>query len=426
LLAVFRINSIFPDEFENTISFFNNSKQSLSGFISADPDIRQDAVRYIVSVQKIYRDGSWHDVQGKVAVKMNLYPRYEYGQNIDLVCDLESPKAFEDFRYDKYMQLQGVWSLCQKPEIKGAEGKSGNVLFSFIYTIKSHIAEKINLLWHEPYASFVAGLLYGYRGGLGTLQEEFNRTGVTHIVAVSGFNISIIVTIFQSILLACFGPRKRTFWVVVAGLFFFVVFTGASASVLRAACMGVLTLLAVHLGRRSSIQNILIATVTVMAFMSPLTLIWDLSFQLSFLSTCGLIYFTPIMEKYLKKVPEFLSLRESLTTTLSAILFTLPLILFQFGRLSLVAPFVNILILPFIPYIMAGGFLTLCISFFSFWIAKIFVFFTFLALSYIVHVVHFFSELSFAAVNFRFSLFAMLLSYVLLLAWLCKKTLREK
>jgi competence protein ComEC len=95
-----------------------------------------------------------------------------------------------------------------------------------------------------------------------------------------------------------------------------------------------------------------------MLVINPKILFWDVGFQLSFLATVGIVYFVPLLEEAMEKWPNPWELRSIVTVTLAACLVTLPLILFQFGRLSVIAPLANILILPFVPVTMLLGFLT--------------------------------------------------------------------
>ncbi len=426
LLGMMRVNLAIPERNANSLVFYNDKKQSISGFIAGEPDIRQDAAHYIVKAKSIRTGGSWQDVAGKIAIKMPLYPRYNYGQNITLDCKLKTPTSIEDFHYEKYLATYGVWSVCEAAHIQVDSGNSGNALLRALFSFKSKCAENISRLWHEPYASFVAGVLYGYRGGLGTLSTDFNRTGVTHIVAVSGFNITIIASVFAATLLYLLVPRKKAFWIVSFAILLFVLFTGASGSAVRAAVMALLVLLSKQLGRTSRMDNVLILTVALMSLSNPFTLIWDVGFQLSFLSTCGLVYLSPHIQKYFSRVPTFLNLQESLTATLAAMIFTLPLILFEFGRLSIVAVLVNILVVPVVSFIMAFGFATLFSSFVYWPLAKFIAFITYILLAYVVFVVRFFSQLPWAAVSVPLPWWGMLGLYALLIYFLnFRKTLKK-
>ncbi|MBD3311292.1 MAG: DUF4131 domain-containing protein [Candidatus Magasanikbacteria bacterium] len=416
LLGISRYLISFPPDSFKQISHYNGEKKEIIGFIAAEPDVRMDGVRYILKVQEFEKGGR---VRGKVYFKYNLYPRFNYGDKLKIKCSLRTPEPIEtdegrDFRYDMYLARYRVFSLCREPVIEKIGEEEGNMILRGIFSLKRVVAERINKLWHEPHASFMAGLLYGYRGGLGSLNELFSRTGVTHIVAISGYNITIIATIFITICLNLYIPRKKAFWVISVGIILFVLFAGASASVVRAGIMGIIVLLAKQVGRMSGVGNVMILTCVLMCFQNPFVLIWDAGFQLSFISTLGLVYLTPSIEKYFIRVPEFLSLRESLVSTLSAITATLPLILFQFGRLSVVAPIVNILILWILPILMALGFFAVMATFVFNPLAQILAWLSWLGLSYIIVVVKWFAELEFAAVDLQVPWWGMVVMYIFL------------
>ena len=186
VLGVGRYLLAFPIS-QNHVNNYTEQKIELIGYVSAEPDVRMDGVRYIVETQNFA--STKQNIQGKIYLKQNLYPRYNYGDKLKLKCELEKPETIEDFRYDMYLARYKVFAICQGAKIEKIGDGEGNFLFRGIFSLKQVVASRINKLWHEPNASFMAGLLYGYRGGLGELNELFSRTGVTHIVAISGYNI---------------------------------------------------------------------------------------------------------------------------------------------------------------------------------------------------------------------------------------------
>jgi competence protein ComEC len=420
VIGIARYLIAFPIDSEKHIIHYAGQKISLKGYVSEEPDVRTDGVRYIVNVKNISeseragRDLPVHDgrIVGKIYVKSGLYPRYNYGDELEMKCDVMKPEATEDgFAYDKYLGRYGVFVTCESPFIsKIGEGK-GNIVLQGIYDLKNILADHINQLWHEPYASFMAGLLYGYRGGLGELNDLFSRTGITHIVAISGYNITVIATILITLCVHACIPRKKAFLIIAIGICLFVIFTGASASVVRAGIMGIIVLLARQVGRLSRIGNVLVLTASVMTLLNPYILIWDAGFQLSFISTLGLVYLTPIIRTPFDNMPEVLGIKESLISTLCAITATLPLILYQFGRLSIVAPIVNILVLWIIPWLMMIGFVAVVLSFVFYPIAYVVAWIGWVGLSYIMVIVKWFANLPFAAVNFQVPVFVMILLY---------------
>lgn len=363
-----------------------------------------DGVRYTVHSEEF----------GNVYTKYALYPRLYYGDIVNVSCTLAKPKQIEDFAYDKYLARYDTFAICANAAMtKIGEGR-GNPAMRAILQIKESVAARIRILWQEPHASFMAGLLYGYRGGLGSLNELFSKTGVTHIVAISGYNISIVATIFMKLCAHLLIPRKKAFWCIVSGIICFLIFAGLSASVVRAGIMGIIVLLATQLGRKARVVNVLALTATIMALSNPYILLYDAGFQLSFISTIGLIYLSPKLEKYFIKVPEKFALRESVTSTFSAIIATLPLILFQFKRLSIVAPLVNVLILWLIPWIMAIGFFSVLCSFVYAPIGVAFSWIAYAAMEYIIRVVTFFAHLRFAMLDFHIPIYGMIAGYIAL------------
>lgn len=409
LSAFVRYNLALPRNDKSSISYYNGSDFSFAGVVDAEPDIRIDGVGYVI------KPDNFND---KVYLKLGLYPRYEYGDKLKLDCTLRQPEPIEDFRYDMYLARLNVFSICFNAEINKTGDRGGNFVLKNILNFKQIFSERVSKLWHEPYAGFMAGLLYGYRGGLGVLQEDFNRTGVTHIVAISGYNISIMAIILITICVYLWIPRKTAFWLVSFGIFLFVIFTGASGSVVRAGIMGFLVLTAQQLGRLNRINNAMALTAALMTFYNPFVLVWDAGFQLSFLATLGIVYLSPILKKRLHKLPEFIVLKESLISTLSAIIMTFPLVLYQFGRLSIVAPIVNVLILWCIPFIMLFGFLSVIMSFVYYPLGRILSLPALAGMKYITGAVGWFSGFSFASIDFSIPLGVFGLFYLVLIFYI--------
>lgn len=383
------------------IQFYNNEIIEFSGIVSPEPDIRLDHQKLTIEVQ---------EYKGRVLVKALSYPEYQYGDLISVKCKLQAPEPIEDFKYDKFLALKNIYSVCYNPKIKLIASNQGNFFYASIIRFKQVVERKMAQTISEPQASLLGGILLGSRRGLpDELTEQFNRTGISHIIAISGYNITIIVSVLMTIAKNLYINRKKVLWFIVPILIIFVILTGMSASVVRATIMGLLVVLAGHCGRKGSPQNILIAAAVVMAIINPKTILWDSGFQLSFLATAGLMFLSPLLQKYLVWVPEKFSLQENLTSTLSAILITLPLILYNFKRLSIVAPVVNLLILPVIPLAMLTGFIQTILAFFSLILGQIFGWITWLLLSYLLKVVSIFSKLKLAAVNCRISFIGMLI-----------------
>jgi len=426
-LGIIRFNLGLPKIDQENVAFYNGEKEKIIGIVSAEPDTRQDSVKLKIKTEKIFLDQEERKIKGNVLVKTGLFPEYSYGDRLELDCELLRPEKVEDFDYEKYLARYDIYSLCYDPRIRLLEHGQGNIIMSYLLAGKGYFLATINKILPEPQAAFLGGVLIGARRSIpDDLNQAFNRTGTTHIIAISGYNITIIAMVLLALAKGLGISRKRSFWFIVAGISFFVVITGASASVVRAAVMGLIVLLAKQIGRMSRITNALVFTAVIMLFINPKILMFDAGFQLSFLSTMGLVYLSPILEKYFSRWPELYGVKESFTTTLSAIIFTLPLIIFQFGRLSLVAPFVNILILPFIPLSMAIGFLAVVAGMIFWPLGWILGWLVWLVLSYIILVVGTFSNFGWAAIELgSISWWLMGLLYGLIIFWIWREGKKE-
>lgn len=333
---------------------YNGKETVFRGIVREDPDTRSDHVKLSISVE----EAEGLPAEGTVLARASLYPRYDYGDRIEVKCRLEEPGMIDDFDYGKYLSRYDIYSVCYSPSIRLISKGGGDAAVGAILKIKARFMEAVNEILPEPQSSFLAGLLLGAKKGMSKeLMDDFSATGITHIVAVSGYNITIIAAIVMKVCQALYISRKRSFWISCGAILFFTVLTGASAAVVRSAIMGVLVLLAIRTGRMGRITNSIVLAALLMLIANPKILAFDAGFQLSFLATLGLVFVTPILDRYLKKWPSRFGIKEAFSTTLAAIIMTTPLILYQFGRLSLIAPLANIMVLPFIPINMLIGFI---------------------------------------------------------------------
>ncbi len=334
--------------------------------VSEEVDVRVDKVKYTVSEVRA-DDGSEFD--GKVLLNANRYPVYEYGDVLRVYGEFEVPEAIEDFEYDKYLARYGIFSVVNRPVLEKVGEGCGNWFFEWIFKFKGLFEKRVAEIYSEPHGSMVAGLLLGVRRGIpAELTEDFNETGLTHIVAISGYNITLVIIVVFGL----FGFLSRRARVVAASVFVvvFVILVGASSAVVRAGIMGVLGLIAVYFGRANQVGMAIMLSAFLMNFWNPYIAVYDVGFQLSFLATLGLVYVSPRIEvaggvfgRALSRVPVFFAVRENLIMTLSAQAFALPVILKSFGRFSLICPLANIFVLPFIPVIMIVSFFSVIGSF---------------------------------------------------------------
>jgi ComEC/Rec2-related protein len=223
---------------------------------------------------------------------------------------------------------------------------------------KAWLIASVERLLPEPQAGFLVGLLVG--GGVRSpeLKAAFVATGTAHVMALSGYNIMIVNRWLDRVLSWLrFGKRAR--WAIGGvGVCFFVIATGASPSLVRAAVMSVISIIALSCGRRSMQGRVVVYAASLMLFFSPTLLRTDLGFILSVAATLGLIFIAPIIEPFAGFLPKLFGIRKTAGETVAATLATLPFCLAAFGKTSLVALPANLLLLPFVPATMGAGFLS--------------------------------------------------------------------
>jgi competence protein ComEC len=339
---------------------------TLEGVIAEEPDEREFYTNLRVNADRlILADGRGLKVEGLALVKTNRYPPLAYGDRLQIEGVLETPPDYQGFSYRDYLARQGVHSLIREAQVTRIGSEEGSPLYAALLALKHRAQGVIAAILHEPAASLLTGILLGIETGIpADLMDDFSATGTTHIIAISGFNITIISGIFAALSRRLVGGRRAT-WVAIAGVLIYTLFVGASAAVVRAAIMGILYLLGKHLGRETFAPVSLAAAAVLMTALNPFTL-WDVGFQLSLAATAGLILYVGPLERGAVRLLSRLTSRkqarqavswisEALLVTLAAQLTTTPVILYYFHRLSLVTLLTNFLILPVQSMVMICG-----------------------------------------------------------------------
>jgi competence protein ComEC len=290
---------------------------------------------------------------GRILLFAPGYPRVETGDRVTISCSLEKPEPFEGFAYDRYLASKNIYATCFVREVPFVVGESNR--FVALDRLHANAVGVINRTFGEPHSALLAGLLMGDDNFSDEWKERFLRTGTSHVVAASGYNVTMLAFVLFAILISLGLKRQHAFPIVLLGIAAFVSIAGAEAAVTRAGIMGALALSATQLGRKTTPRNIILLTVVIMLLDEPRLLRDDVGFQLSVLSTIGLVTMAKYFSEKFAFIPATLGLRESFAATIAATLATLPIIIFGFGKISIISPFVNLLVLPFVPYAMLTG-----------------------------------------------------------------------
>lgn len=405
----------------------SNFAVMIYGYVDDEPTMRGSRQQFVFRVKKVSLPDNFvipETLREKILVMADPYPVRHYGEKLSLRGKLFLPKNYDDFDYISYLARDQIFVLMFNPEaqaINSAVSWHENIrlkLFSGIFWLKEKFETGLSQAVTEPAASFIDGLLLGSRQNMpADLKNDFAVAGLSHITAISGYNISIVAAAISWILLFFFR-RRTAFWISLAAICVFTILTGASASVVRAALMGGLILLANQSGRIYNSRNSLTLAAFLMILLNPAILRFDVGFQLSFFATAGILFVVPLLRPYFKKLPGILNLKETFLATFSAQLMVIPLILFYFKNFSLVALPANLIILFFIPLAMIGGFLAGLAGMIWSYLGLIVGASAWLIVSLILLLVRFFAHLPGAALAVYSSPLVTVLLYLLIFLWL--------
>ena len=377
-------------------------KITLAGIVSAEPDLREKSQKLTIKTEKIYYETRPRSINGKVLVTTARYPEYKYGDKLKITGLLEAPSVFEEFNYKDYLKKDGIYSVISFPEIKILGQNFGNPIMKPLFSFKNKFKEIARQFISPPQEGILEALIFGDEENISDdWKNKLNFTGTRHIAAVSGMNITIISFLILNFLLMLGFWRQQAFYSTIFLLILYILMIGAPASAVRAGIMAGLLLLAQHLGRMSQASRAVVFAATFMLFLNPLLLRLDIGFQLSFLAILGMIYLQPFFSDIFKKIPnpKFFPIKTTLSATISAQIFTLPILVYNFGYIPLVSPITNILIVPFLAPITILIFIFAISGMIFSGFGWILSWPTWLVLSYLVGIIDWFSKIPFASLN---------------------------
>ena len=323
----------------------------LLGTVVDDPRPRADRLQLVLDDVAVTRDGEVVRFGDRVLVWLPRGVDAGAGDRLLVHSRIELAEDFDGFAYREYLARQGIGAIARAELAEVVGAASGPV--AMLAGLRALLLGGLNDIVPEPEAALGAGILLGVRSAIAPeINDAFAAAGLTHVVAISGWNIAIVAALVTGAvqpLAARPGGRWTTTAVAATTVGGYVLLTGASPSVVRAALMAAAMLVGRLGGSRAHAASALALAALVMLLAAPAVL-WDVGFQLSLLATAGLIWFGGPIERRLHRWPGWI--REPVALTLAAQLTTLPVILVNFERLSLVAPIANVLVVPFVPIAM--------------------------------------------------------------------------
>lgn len=408
LAGAVRYLQSFPNTHPNFVGQLFNQTVELTGVIVREPDVRDSRTNLTIKPR---------NYEGNILLNVSRYPEYHYGDELKISGKVEAPFVNEEFSYKDYLSRFDTYAVMRFPKVETLALNQGNIVIAQLLKLKAKFLAVLAKALPEPHNALAGGIILGLKRNLpDDLKAAMVAAGITHIIVVSGYNISIVT---KNILAGrhILG-RKLAFLMAFAALLALVILTGAEASVIRAAIMGGLFIVAMNVGRIYQADKILILAGAAMVFINPKILHFDIGFQLSFAATLGLIFLSPIFEMWLARMPNFLWMRTNLAATTAALIFTWPLISFYFDRFSLVAIVVNVLVVWIIPYAMFFAFVAGLLGWLFAPAAQMTASLLWVCLEYVIRIAETFARIPFADVSLHLSLPLLAGYYMLLTAGL--------
>ena len=343
---------------------------TLRGLVVSDPELAGPGVELTLSVESVDRGDGWEEGSGRVLVvarpprelvEARDAPYFRYGDTLELTGILEKPAKLGDFDYGAYLANQGVHSTMPFPKVRVADSGGGNPAQGLIFDLRREVSQGIDEALPETQASLAQALLLGIRGRLPReVTEDFRSTGTSHLLAISGLHVGILLAMSLGAGAWLMGRRRQVYLLLpLAAIWLYALVSGLSPSVERAAVMGSVYLAALFLGRPRSVLPALALAAGLMAGLEPQVL-KQVSFQLSFAAVAGIALLTtsrwPVLSP-LSGSPRDEGWKGTLVRALvlavavsvAATVATLPLIAFNFQRVPVLGIPATILALPALP-----------------------------------------------------------------------------
>ncbi len=317
--------------------------KAVQGIVVNDPVRKADSQSFYLKTDS-----------GKLLVETGSEPVIAYGDALAVTGTVKMP-AHDS--YGNYLAKERVIGTMSNPHITLLSSGGGNRILALLIGLKHSIRDAYDRFLNPAQAALVSGLTLGTNENF---PKEFlnnlSLSGMRHITAVSGFNISIIVI---AVLGACiyFVPRRAAFAITFVLVACFIALIGFPASAVRAALMAFIAGLARETGRPYAPHYALATTAASFALANPKVPVYDIGFQLSFLAVIGIVYGAPVLKRLFRmRGAGFMNWKETLVATVSAQFLTAPLLIVQFQNFSLTALVGNVLVLNFIPLVTVLGF----------------------------------------------------------------------
>lgn len=383
------------------ISLLAGKEVYMEGLVAEDPRLSEDRAELVIESTRVFAGAGSIPTRGKALIRLMEREDSEmpkYGDLIRFQTMLKAPRSFRNpggFDYERYLMFKGIRiraTLKSAAAIVVIRENQGNVFRFHLERFRGYLRSIIKFNSPMPQAAIIQAMVLGEQSEIPrNIYDNFSRTGTSHIIAISGFNIGIIAFcvffLFKSVMgksewiLLRFNVTRAAALFSLVPIIAFAFIAGLGISTVRATVMVLIFMAALLSDRERDLPNTLAFAAFVILMFSPVSL-FDVSFQLSFAAVAAILYLVPRANALLPEIETGASIFQKairafllfLIVTLSATVGTLPLILFYFNILSLSVVPANLVLLPVLGYIVL--FLSMAViaaSVFSAWLAGLFV-----------------------------------------------------
>ena len=363
---------------------------TVTGQIVSDPEATSTRIKFTLQVSRFVNPASHTGIDSEVTgyqllvyahppadlVGKRTMPYFRHGDRVEVVGSLQIPEPIENFDYPAYLESQGIFGVFWAQEAAVLEEDTlgwGGRVRQPIYSLRRAMARGLDNALPPQEAALAQALLLGLRGQLpDPVVEDFRQSGTSHLLAISGLHLGILLLIAVGMLQATLGRQSwLPLLLALVVVWLYVLLSGAPASVVRAAIMGSVYLAALGLGRpRESLAPALALSALVMTALNPLAAS-QISFQLSFAAMTGIALCLPWQGALSQATARMVGntgwygssvmgvaagwLVSGVVVSVAATLATLPLVALNFGRLPLLGVPATIAATPLLPFALVGG-----------------------------------------------------------------------
>lgn len=340
------------------------------GTIVSAVEVDGDRVMFRVAADRVRAEGEAapRELRERLLVHIRLAEQPEQavaaqwrrGDRVRVAGELTLPAGATNsggFDYRRYLSSQRIhWLLKAKgtAAVSPAPGPkwSAAALLGRVDNARAWLGARMDILYPSSQSGYMKGLVLGIREDLDPGQfQQFSRLGLTHILAISGLHVAVFIYALGGLLRFARLTRERILLILILSVPLYVLLSGASPSVMRAGLMAVLGLLAARIGKLKDGLHLLAAAAVLMLAFDPF-LIENVSFQLSFIVTIGLITGVPPIRKAMPQWRRGKALLDLAAVTIVAQLVSFPVTIYYFNQFHALSLLANFVLVPFISFVV--------------------------------------------------------------------------